>query len=219
MQTSETILCVRSASHRPLASRRDGISPPRLARSFLTFEAELGFSGIHCIMFSGSAFASAPLSTTAEIFTIPFLVRTSATWPKIVSLSPSHSDPRTVPRLSQHPCRLERGWRFRKFPGHHGPSSLTEGITESWWRAHLARLAAKVSQLECLVVFCRPAFAFIGVFSFRRVLLQVINPSSTGAQPRGVSNPSAHVAFEAFFLAFGLASTLAFAFALPSRQK
>ena len=46
----------------------------RLAR----FEAELGFSGIHCIMFSGSAFASAPLLITVENFTISFLVRSSA---------------------------------------------------------------------------------------------------------------------------------------------
>ena len=88
-------------------------SLPAPRKIFPDFEAELGFSGIHCI--SGSAFASAPLSTTAEIFTIPFLVRSSATCPRIMSLSSSHSDPRTVPRLSQHPCSLEHCWRFRNF--------------------------------------------------------------------------------------------------------
>ena len=147
-------------------------------------------------MFSGSAFASAPLSTTAEIFTIPFLVRSSATCPRIMSLSSSHSDPRTVPRLSQHPRRL---LAIQRFAGHHGPS-----------RDHQTRLAAKVSRLWCLVVFFGPAFVFIGVFSFGCVLLQVVNPSFTRPQPGGVSNPSAHLAFEAFPLAFGLSSTLAF---------
>ena len=51
----------------------------------------------------------------------------------------------------------------------------------------------------------------IGVVSFERNLLQVVDPSFTGAQPWGVSNPSAHVASEAFSLACGLSSTYAFA--------
>ena len=145
------------------------------------FEAELGFSGIRCIMFSGNAFPSAPLSTTADIFTIPFLLRSSATCPRIVSLSSSHSDPRTVPLLSKHPRRLEHCWRF------HDLRVTTECITQCWCTAHQTRLANKVPQSECLVVLFGPAAVFVGVFSFRRVLLQVINPSCTGAQPRGVS--------------------------------
>ena len=67
--------------------------PPAPRKISPDFEAGLGFGGIHCIMFSGSAFASAPLPTTAEIFTIPFLVRSSATCSRIMSLSSSHSDP------------------------------------------------------------------------------------------------------------------------------
>ena len=74
----EALSLFRSASHRPLASRTDG-SLPAPRKIFPDFEAELGFSGIHCIMFSGSAFASPPLSTTAEIFTIPFLLRQQLT--------------------------------------------------------------------------------------------------------------------------------------------
>ena len=91
-QTSQTILRRCPSSDRPLTSRRDGISP--CASEDLP------------IMFSGSA-------TTAEIFTIPFLVWSSATCPKIISLSSSHSDPRTMPRLSEHPRRQEPCWRFR----------------------------------------------------------------------------------------------------------
>ena len=86
---------------------------PAPQKIFPDFEAELGFSGIHCIMFSGSVFQSAPLSTTAEIFTIPFLVRSSATCPKTTPVSSPHSDPRTVPHSSEHPRRLEHCWRFR----------------------------------------------------------------------------------------------------------
>ena len=114
-QNSQTILRLCPSSVRPVTdlSPRAGMgSPPAPRKIFPDFEAELGFSGIHCIMLSGSAFASAPLST-AEIFTIPFLVRSSATCPRIMSLSSSHRDPRTVPRLSEHPRRLEHCWRFR----------------------------------------------------------------------------------------------------------
>ena len=75
------------------------------------------------------------------------------------------------------------------------------------------RIASKVLQLECLVVLFSPATFFIGVFSFGRVLLQVFDPSFTGAQPCGVPDASAHVAFEALSLAFGLSSTFAVAFA------
>ena len=44
---------------------------------------------------------------------------------------------------------------------------------------------------------------------------RVLNPSFAGAQPRGVPNLSAHVACEAFSLAFGLSSPPAFALAFP----
>ena len=69
-------------------------------------------------------------------------------------------------------------------------------------------------QLECLVGLFHPATVFIGVFSFGRVLLQVVNPSFTGAPPRGVPNPSAHAACAALSLAFGRSSTPAFALSL-----
>ena len=99
-----------------------------------------------------------------------------------------------------------------RFAGHHGPPSFVERITQSWWRAHQTRIADKVLQLECLVVHISPAAFFIGVFSFGRVLLQVINPSFAEAQPCGMPIPSAHVALEAFSFtfAFGLSSTFAF---------
>ena len=99
---------IRSPSHRPLASLKDGA----LWKMFPDFDAELGFSGIRSIMFPESAFASAPLLTTAEIITIPFLFRSPATCSRIMSVSSSHSDPRTVPRLSRHARRLEHCWRF-----------------------------------------------------------------------------------------------------------
>ena len=118
-------------------------------------------------------------------------------------------------QLAPRSCRCHRPTVIREpspgallaisqFPGHHGPSSFTECITESWWRAHQTRLAVKVPKLECLVVLICPAFFFIGVFSFGRVLLQVLNPSFAGAQPCGVPNPSAHAAFDAFSFAFPL---------------
>ena len=88
-------------------------SPPAPRKMFPDIEAALGFSGIQCIMFSGSAFASLPLWTTNRIFSVPLLVRSSACCPKIMSLPSSHSDARTVPRLSKHPLRLEQCWRFR----------------------------------------------------------------------------------------------------------
>ena len=91
------------------------------------------------------------------------------------------------------------------------PASLD--ATQYWWRAHQTRIAAKVLQLECLVVLFSPAAVFIGVFSVGRVLLQVVDPSFTGASPCGVSSPSAHVACEAFSLAFCLSATPAFALA------
>ena len=80
-QTSQTILRLCPSSVRPvtdLSPRARIGSLPAPRKIFPDFEAELGFSGIHCIMFSGSAFASAPLST-AEIFTIPFLLRQQLT--------------------------------------------------------------------------------------------------------------------------------------------
>ena len=104
-----------------------------------------------------------------------------------------------------------------RLAGHHGPSGFVECITQSWWRAHHTQLAAKVSQLECLVVLFGPAAVFIGVFSIGRVLLQVINPSFTGAQPRRVSNQSAHVAKPfPLPLAFPPFFTLGFSMALPA---
>ena len=56
-----------------------------------------------------------------------------------------------------------------RFAGHHGPSSLTECITLSWWRAHQTRFAAKVSQLECVAAS------------------SVQQPSSLVSSPSGVS--------------------------------
>ena len=61
-----------------------------------------------------------------------------------------------------------------------------------------------------LVVFFGPIGVLISVVSFERNLLQVVDPSFTGARPCGVSNPSAHVAGEAFCHACGLSSTHAF---------
>ena len=92
-----------------------------------------------------------------------------------------------------------------RFAGHRSPSSFAECIMKSW-RTCQTRIAAKVPKLECLVL-CGPAAVLIGFFSFGRVLLQVVNPSTTGAQPRGVPNPSAHEACEAFSLTFGLSCT------------
>ena len=196
--------------YRNLASRRVG-SPSALRKIFPDSKAELGFSGSHCIMFSGRAVSSSPLLTTAEIFTTPFLVRSSGTCPRIMSLSSSHSDPRTVPRLSRHPRRLEHCWQFRDMR----VTTVYECITQSWWRAHQTRIAATVPQQECLVVLFGPTAIFSGLFSLRRVLLQVVNPSFTGAQPRKVPNSFAHVARDAFSFAFGLPYTPAFALAFP----
>ena len=112
--------------------------------------------------------------------------------------------PRTVPLLSQHPRCMEHCWAVSRYAGLRGP-----------WRAHQTKLAAKVSQLKCLVVLFGPAAVFVGVFSFGRILLQVMIPSFTGAQSRRVSNPSAHAAFEAFSFAFDLSSTFAFPLPLP----
>ena len=173
-QTSQTILGLC-----PSYVREGWDLLQRLGRSSLPLRGELGFSGIHRIMFSGSVFASAPLSTTAEIFTIPFLVRSSATCPKTMSFSSSHSDPRTVPLLSKHPRRLEHCWRFRDLR-----------VTT----VHPASLNASRSPGgELIKQDSLPRYPSWSVSSSSSVqqpsslVLQVINPSFTGAQPRGVS--------------------------------
>ena len=55
-----TLSLIHSTSHRPFAHCGSGF-PPEPQRTSLGLEAVLGFSGIHCIIFSGRAFASAPL--------------------------------------------------------------------------------------------------------------------------------------------------------------
>ena len=78
-----TLSLIRSANHRPLASCGDGVSSCA-SEDFTKLQGCTRLQhGIHNIMFSGSAFASAPLSTTTEIFTIPFLSRSSAAQPCI----------------------------------------------------------------------------------------------------------------------------------------
>ena len=65
-----------------LSSFFAGIGPPTAPRKISPdIEAALRFSGIHCIMFSRRACASA-LSTAGEFITTPFLVRSSATLSK-----------------------------------------------------------------------------------------------------------------------------------------
>ena len=181
--------------------------PPAPRKIFPDFDDELGFSG--------SAFASAPLSKTTEIFTIPFLVRSSATCPQnhVLVIVPQRSENRAA--LVKAPTSPGALLAISLFAGHDGPSTFAEYITQSWWRAHQTRIAAKVLQMECIIFLLGPAAVFIGVFSFRRILFQVVYPSFTGTQPRGVPNRSAKVACEAFSHAFGLSSTLAFALAFP----
>ena len=114
-------------------------------------------------MFSGSAFASAPLSTTTEIFTIPFLVRSSATCPQdhVVVTVPQRSENRAA--LVKAPTSPGALLAISLLAGHHGPSTFAEYITQSWWRAHQTRIAAKVPQMECLIFLLGPAAVFIGV--------------------------------------------------------
>ena len=110
----------------------------------------------------------------------------------------------TVPLMSKHPTSPTALLAVSRFGAHHGLSSLTECITQSWWRAHQTKLAANVSQPEYLVVLFGPTDVFFGVFSLsRRILLQVTDPPlSLGRNLASVSNLSAHVAFEAFSFAF-----------------
>ena len=133
-------------------------SLPAPRKIFPDFEAEMGFSGIHCIMFSERAFPSAPLSTTAEIFTILFLVLSSATCSNIMLLSSSHRDPRTVPRLSEHPRHREPCWRFRdlRVTTVH-PASLNASRSPG---------GELIKRGPLPVVLFSPAAFFIGVFSF-----------------------------------------------------
>ena len=198
-QTSQTILRLCPSSVRPvtdLSPRARMGSHPTPRKIFPDFEAELGFSGIHCIMFSGSAFASAPLSTTANIFTIPFLLRSSATCSRIQSLSSSHIDPRTVPLFVGAPTSPGALLSISRFAGHHGPSSFPGGelIRQDSLPKYPSRSVSSSSSVE------QPS----------SLVSSPSGASFTGAQPRGVSNPSAHVACEAFFLAFDLSSTSAF---------
>ena len=155
-------------------------------------------------MFTGSAFASAPLSTTAEIFTIPFLVRSSATCTRIMSLSSSQSGPKTMPRLSRHPCRLEHCWRFRDLwvttvhpPLLHASRSPRGELIrqDSLPRYSSWSVSSSTSVQQPSSLVSSPSGA-----SCSRSLTH----PSLGAQPRGVPNPSAHVACEAFSLAFHL---------------
>ena len=135
--------------------------------------------------------------------------------PKIMSLSPSHSDPRTVPRLSKHPRRLEHCWRFRylRVTTVHPPSLNTSRSPggEPIKQESLPRYprwsvssSSSVQQPSSLVSSHSGASCS-----------KSSNPSFTGPQPRGVPNRSAKVACEAFSHAFGLSSTLAFALAFP----
>ena len=111
----------------------------------------------------------------------------------------------TMPRLSEHPRRRE--------PCDFAICGSPRRITQSWWRAHQTRIAAKVPQLECLVVLISPAPFFIGVFSFGRVLLQVVNPILRWGTT--LWDAQSLRTCEAFSFAFGLSFTFAFAFAFP----
>ena len=111
-----------------------------------------------------------------------------------MSLSSSHSDPRTVPRLSKHLSRLLHCFSISRVACHHGSPSFAEYITQPGWRAQHTSIAAKITQLECLATVLDPTAVLIGVLTSERVFLQVINPSLNRAQPCEVSNSSAHAA-------------------------
>ena len=118
----------------------------------------------------------------------------------------SHSDPRTMPRLSQHPCRLEHCWRFRNFPGHYSKSSFTECITESCQtRCSCWSVSSSSSVQHSSSLVSSPSGA-----SCSRSLTH----PSLGHNLAGCPLPPHTLYFRPFSLAFGLSSTLAFAFAL-----
>ena len=115
-------------------------SPLRLGRSLLTLRLN-STSMTSTASCSRETCVYAPLSTTAEIFTIPFLVRSSAICPGSCRF---HRP--TVIREPCHACQSthEQCWAISQFAGHHGPSSFVDCITQPWWGAAQTRIVAKV---------------------------------------------------------------------------
>ena len=187
-QTSQTILRLCPSSFGPVTD----LSPRAVGRSSLTLR--LGWASVES---TASCFREArlPLRHCRQLQrSSPFL-----SWFGRQQLAPGSCRCHR-PTEIQEPCHtchsthvawsIAGGFRVWRVTTVH-PASLNECITQSWWRPHQTRFAAKVSQLECLVVLLGPTAFFVGVF-FGRILLQVINPSFTGALPRTVSNSSAH---------------------------
>ena len=147
-------------------------------------EAAHSISGFHCVMFLAGAFSCASPWTALEIFTIPHMVRSLTTCPRIVSLSSSHVDKGTVPRhdalllISRSACR-------------HGPPGFAKHNSRPGRRAHHTKITAKVRPLECLLVFLNPVPVLDGVLTLERFLHQVVGPSLRGAQPHEVAKSPA----------------------------
>ena len=124
---------IRSASHRPLASRKDGISP--CASKDLSLNLSLNSASVESTA-SRSRVARLPLRHCRQLQrSSPFLSRSGRQ------------------QLLPRPCRCHRPTENRatlvkaptlpsallapsRFAGHHGPSSLSDCITQSWWKAH-----------------------------------------------------------------------------------
>ena len=117
----------------------------------------------------------------------------------------------TVSRLSEHKRRWEPCWRFRylRVTTVH-PASLNASRGPGGELIKQESLPRYSSWSVSSSSSVQQVSSSFGVF----VLLQVVVPCFARAQPCGVPNPSADEANQAFSLAFGLSSTLAFAFCL-----
>ena len=165
-----------------------GSLPLRLGRSFLTLRLNSASVESTASCSREVAFASAPLSTTAEIFTIPF-------FGSVVSNLPQNHVAVIVPQCSENRATLaEHCWRIRDLrvttvhPASLNASRNPDG--ELIEQESLPKYSTwSVSSSSSVQQPSTPVSSASGASSSKS-----LSRPFSGAQTHGVPNPSAHVA-------------------------